>query len=174
MLQQIMADQPNLARHSFAGAPVPAGAHFSTLIRQDQGALRGWCASCDALCDTAFYLLHIVGQVSGIDTTVARYMVCRARQPAQQHQGQEDMQQHQQVQEPHAAGLEGPHNLVHLDLDPAVTAVLPVLAASSLRLVHASLACVRLLNAQFRPGGQVAGTRLCLGGYQTHSFITLH
>jgi hypothetical protein len=140
-----------------------AGEHFSTRIRQDEGAFKGWCDVSTALCDTAFYLLHALGQLSGIDTAVARYRVHRAKQPAHQHQEEEDMQRHQQGQVPQAEQPAGQEELVYLCLDPAVAALLPVLAASSLCLVHASLACVRVFDTQFKAGGQIVGIQLCSG-----------
>jgi hypothetical protein len=169
-----------------------------------------------------------VGQLAGIDTTVAKYRLMRKLQPAhvapdaQQQQGeqvqqsaqgvcgvpeqqleeqvqqsahgapdilqqqeeqvqqsaqgmsdapqqqQEEQQVHKLKQQQEAGSSVCQVELVTLSLDPEVIALLPVLAASSLQLAHASLACVRVLRTQMGTGGRVVRLSQWVAAGATH------
>jgi hypothetical protein len=76
--------------------------------------------------------------------------VCGTTSVLQQQQQQEGSQQDEK--EKSSSGEK------EVLLDTQVIALLPVVAASSLRLVHAVFACIRLCRAWLRTGGRMVTT----------------
>jgi hypothetical protein len=98
--------------------------------------------------NTIFYQLNVLGQMTGyVLTNEGRIFVLRrSTQTNKLPSGKEAPHQWDPSTQHVGKG-------VQIAFDPEVIALMPVMAASTLRLAHASFACLRIMKAKVFTGG---------------------